>query len=51
MLSTPGHQGVCEYCVCVGECLSDGKNLKHHILTSTVMWELAQVDGGEVPSG
>lgn len=36
---------------CVGECLSDGKNLKHPILNSTVMGELAQVDGREVPSG
>lgn len=33
---------------CVGEWLSDGKNLKHRELNSTVKWELAQVDGREV---
>lgn len=46
----------CEYCVHIGSGLcwgvaSDGKNLKHHLLNSTVVWELAQVDGTEVPSG
>lgn len=35
---------------CVGEWLSDGKNLKHHIWNGTVMWERAQADGREVPS-
>lgn len=30
--------------VCVGEWLSDGKNLKYHILNRTVIWELAKVD-------
>lgn len=36
--------------VCVGEWLSDGKNLKYHILNRTVVQELAKVDGRGVPS-
>lgn len=36
--------------VCVGEWLSDGKNLKYHILNRTVVWELAKVDRRGVPS-